>query len=130
MGGRKRREVPPGLARGRDRFQVWRRKRKPKSRIPEPLWSLAVKLVAAHGLHRTASTLGLDYYSLKKRVESAECREDSQGPAFIELPPAVAGGRECVIEFEDGMGVSMRVHLKGYDATDVVAVGRSFRNAQ
>lgn len=62
MGGRKRREVPPGLARGRDRFRVWRRTRKPKSRIPEPLWALAVKLVAAHGLHRTASTLGLDYY--------------------------------------------------------------------
>ena len=67
---------------------------------------------------------------MKKRVELTECREDSNGPAFIELPSAVAGGRECVIEFEDGTGVSMRVHLKGYDASDVVAVGRSFRNAQ
>jgi hypothetical protein len=91
---------------------------------------LAVELAAAHGVHRTASTLQLDYYSLKKRVESAEGREDANGPAFIELPPAVAGGRECVIEFEDGTGVSIRVHLKGYDATDVVAVGRSFRDAQ
>ena len=93
MGGRKRREVPPGLARARDRFQVWRRTRKPKSRIPEPLWALAVKLVATDGLHRTASTLGLDYYSLKKRVESSEGRRDSNGPAFIELPPAVVGGQ-------------------------------------
>jgi hypothetical protein len=130
MGGRQRREVPLGLAEARDRFQVWRRRREPRSRIPEPLWALAVKLAAAHGVHRTASTLKLDYYSLKRRVESAEYREDAKAPAFIELPSAVAGGRECVIEFEDGRGVSLRVHLRGYDATDVVAIARSFRDAQ
>ena len=66
MADSKRREV-----RARDRFVAWRRTRKPKSRIPEPLWSLAVKLVATHGLHRVAATLKLDYYSLKKRVEAA-----------------------------------------------------------
>jgi len=128
MGGRTRGAVAPELERARDRFQVWRRTRKPKARIPEPLWALAVQLVAAHGLHRTASTLRLDYYSLKKRVEAAQCQQDSTDPGFIELSPAVAAGRECVIEFEDGAGVSLRVHLKGYDATDVVAVGRSLRN--
>ena len=130
MGGRKLRDVPPGLARARDRFQVWCRTRKPRSRIPESLWAMAVKLVAAHGLHRTASTLRLEYYALKKRVESAKERHDTSGPAFMELPPTMATARECVIEFEDGTGVSIRVHLKGYEATDVVAVGRSFRNAQ
>ena len=91
---------------------------------------MAVKLVAAHGLHRTASTLRLEYYALKKRVESAKERHDTSGPAFMELPPTMATARECVIEFEDGTGVSIRVHLKGYEATDVVAVGRSFRTAQ
>ena len=130
MGKRSRAEVPPVLARARNRFQAWRRTRKPRTRIPEPLWALAVKLTSAHGLHRTARTLKLDYYALKKRVEAAEGRDERNGPAFIELPSAVAPGRECVIEFEDGRGVSLRVHLKGYDATDVVAVGRSFRNAQ
>ena len=130
MGKRKRGEVPPELVRARDRFQSWRRTRKPKSRIPEPLWALAVKLTSAHGLHRTAATLNLDYYSLKKRAKATNGRRDSAGPAFIELPPAMATTRECVIEFEDGTGVSLRVHLRGYDATDVVAVGRSFRNTQ
>ena len=126
MGGRKRRELAPDLARARDRFQVWRQKREPKTRIPESLWTLAVKLVATHGLNRTASTLGLDYYALKKRVDS-EGDHAPKGPAFIELSPTISTSRECIIEFEDGMGVSMRVHLKGYDAADVVAVGRSFR---
>ena len=50
-------------------------------------------------------------------------------PSFIELPPALALVQECVIEFEEGE-VSLRVHLKGYNATDVAAVGRSMRGSQ
>jgi len=130
MGGRKRGEVSAELVRARNRFRSWRRTRRPKSRIPEPLWALAVKLTSAYGLHRTAATLKLDYYSLKKRVAVAEVRDDPNGSAFIELPSVVTAGQECVIEFEDGAGVSLRVHLKGYDATDIVAVGRSVRDSQ
>ena len=130
MGGKNRREVPPELARARDRFGSWRRTRQPKSRIPEPLWALAVKLTSAHGLHRTASVLRLDYYSLKRRVEATQGQHGSTEPTFIELPPAVTAGRECVLEFEDGGGIGLRVHLRGYDAADLVAVGRSFRNAE
>jgi hypothetical protein len=93
------------------------------------LWALAVRLTSTHGLHRTASVLRLDYYSLKKRVEATHGQPDSAGPAFVELPAAVTAGRECVLEFEDGAGVSLRIHLRGYDATEIAAVGRSFRNA-
>lgn len=129
MGTNKRCEVPPELGRARDQFHSWRQTRKPKSRIPEPLWAMAARLSAAHGLHRTAAILKLDYYSLKKRVEAADVRHNGNGPAFIELPSAMASAKECVIEFEDGMGVSLRVHLKGYDAADIVAVGRSIRES-
>jgi hypothetical protein len=128
MADARRREVPAELARGRDRFQAWRRTRKPKSRIPEPLWTLAVKLVAAHGLHRTASALKLDYYSLKKRVEAAEgSREKNEAP-FLELPAAVSVP-ECVIELEEG-AARWRVQLKGYSAADIAVVGRSVREAR
>jgi hypothetical protein len=128
MARQDQREVAADLARGRDRFTAWRRTKKRKSRIPESLWELAVKLADTHGLHRTARTLNLDYYSLKKRVELGE--EHGEGnPSFIELPPALAPVQECVIEFEDGE-VSLRVHLKGYNATDVAAVGRSMRGSQ
>ena len=130
MGGRNRRDVPPELARARERFGSWRRTRQPKSRNPGAVVGMAVKLTSAHGLHRTAAVLRLDYYSLKKRVEATQGPQSSPGPAFIELPPAVTAGRECVMEFEDGAGVSLRVHLRGYDVADLVAVGRSFRNAE
>jgi hypothetical protein len=67
MGGRKRHEMPPVLARAQVRFRDWRRNRIIGARIPESLWTLAVKLASAEGVCRTASALGLDYYSLQKR---------------------------------------------------------------
>ncbi len=127
MVGRKKRDIPAPLARGRDRLEVWRRTRKVGTRIPKQLWSLAVKLVDGHGLNRTASVLGLDYYSLKKRVEARKADSMSVPPAFIELsPPSLGASGECVVEFEDGAGASIRVHLRGCDVPDLVALGRSF----
>ena len=82
MVGRKRGDIPKALARGRDRFEEWRRTRKIGARIPDKLWSLAAKLADAHGLSRTASALKLDYHSLKKRVAARSF--DSAPQAFIE----------------------------------------------
>ena len=48
MSGRKRSEIPESLETGHNRFEDWRRNRKPGSRIPDPLWALAVKLADAH----------------------------------------------------------------------------------
>ena len=97
------------------------------ARIPERLWTLAVKLAVAHGLNRTASALRLDYYTLKRRVESTNSHARSATPVFVELsPPPVAAPRECVIEFEDNLGASMRVHLRGCEVPDLLALGRSF----
>lgn len=129
MADAKRREVPAGLVRARERFQAWRRTRKPKSRIPEPLWTLAVELTAAHGLHRTAQALKLDYYSLKKRVEAAEGPREKNDAPFLELPVPAIAVAECVIEFEEG-AVRWRVQLKGYSAADIAVVGRSVREAR
>ena len=124
MDRRKRGKVPPELARARVRFDAWRRRHKPRTRIPDRLWKFAANLVAAHGLHRTCATLKLDYYTLKERVEEIARSQESR-PAFLELAPAITVTKECVMEFEDGFA---HVQLKGYDAIDVVAVGRSFRN--
>ena len=81
MAGRRHCDIPAPLARGRDRFEVWRRARKPGARIPDELWTLAVKLADDHGLSRTASVLKLDYYSLKKRV-AAKSSYSISGPPF------------------------------------------------
>jgi hypothetical protein len=91
------------------------------------LWEFAVRLVATHGLHRTAHILKLDYYSLKERVEAAaHLKKDAS--AFLELPPVPVPVQECVIECEDG-AVRLRVHLKGYSAAEIATVGRSLRDA-
>ena len=127
MVGRKRAPIPVALARGRDRFEAWRQTCQVGTRIPEKLWSLAVSLAAVHGLSRTASALRLDYNLLKKRVAAKNSNSSSAAPQFIELtPPLQAPSKECIVEFEDGSGARIRVHLRGCDAPDLVALGRTF----
>ena len=127
MVGRKRGAIPAALARGRDRFEAWRRSCHVGTRIPEKLWSLAVSLAEVHGLSRTASALRLDHNQLKKRVAAKNSDSGVVSPAFIELtPPLQAASKECIVEFEDGSGARIRVHLRGCDAPDLVALGRSF----
>jgi len=122
-------QLPSNLARGRGRFQAWRGKRDPGSRIPHTLWDMAVGLARTHGVSRTAIVLGLDYYSLRKRVEVAAAKPQSETPSFVELPPPIVVGKECRLELDNGAGATMRVHLVGYDAADVEALSRSFWDA-
>lgn len=128
MVGRKRGDIPKSLAGGQDRFEAWRRSRKVGARIPDKLWSLAVKLAEAHGLSRTASALKLDYHGLKNRVAGRNGDPSPVAPAFIELTSSpLASSTECVVEFEDGLGARMRVHLRGCEIPDLAVLCRSFR---
>ena len=130
MGGRKRHEMPSALARAEVRFRDWRRNRLIGARIPESLWTLAVKLAIAQGVCRTASALGLDYYSLQKRLEAANGRRQATKPAFVELPASLAVGKQCTFELDDGTGATLRVQLVGYDAADVAALSCRLWNAE
>lgn len=130
MAGKKSRELPSALAKARERFRVWRRKRKPGARIPDSLWALAGKLARTHGVCRTASTLGLEYYSLKKRLEAAGHPVPAAEPAFIELPAPAALGKQCLIALDNGAGATMRVCLTSYDAADVAILARSVWNGE
>jgi hypothetical protein len=127
----KRGVLPPRLEALRRRFKQWRRTRKIGSRIPEPLWSAALKLADAHGVSPTAKALGVDYYSLKQRLEdkSVSCSRmvaGANGAAFIELAAtARAGIPECVLELENVEGTQMRICLKGIEAADLAALSRS-----
>jgi hypothetical protein len=73
--------------------------------------------------------LGLDYYSLRKRVAAAVAKPRSTAPSFVELPSPIRVGKECRIELDNGTGATMRVHLVGYDTADVEALSRSFWDA-
>ena len=130
MGTRQRRELPKDLAQARSRFEAWRQQRQGGRRIPQPLWHLAVQLASQHGVSRTATALGLDYYSLKKQAEAVAQQLPSQSPAFVELPAPVVVGKQALFELDNGAGATMRVQLLGYDAADVEALARRFWGAE
>lgn len=117
------------LERVRDRFELWRKTRKRCSPIPEPLWRSAAKLVREHGLHRTARTLRLNYYSLKKRlgaIEGLPCGSP-QKATFVELLPAESSSScACTIEMENARGEKMRMHLPGLDSPELTVLMQSF----
>ena len=138
-------DLPARLENLRQRFERWRRTRKVRSHIPEPLWAAAVKSAAKYGIHRTAKALRVDYYALKKRAEQQAAIDGTQQDpatiaatagkaaaagaeaAFLELPAATwAGSGECTLDFEDAGGAKLRVHLKGFEAPDLAALSRSF----
>jgi hypothetical protein len=95
------------------------------------LWDAAVELAESCGVHRTAKTLGVDYYCLKKRLEKKSAsgpRKDAAtvGAGFLELPASSpVGVPGCLLELEDVDGVKMRIHLKGIGAGDLTALSRS-----
>ena len=123
-------ELSKDLLEARSRFEAWRQRRQGRDRIPPSLWALAVRLVRTHGLSRTATALRLDYYGLKKRVESADQQPPSPGPAFVELPAPLVVSKQALFELDNGAGATMRVQLLGYDVAEVEVLARHFRNAQ
>jgi len=130
MGAYEREVLPKDLLQARSCFQAWRSQRLGGGRIPHKLWELAVRLVRRHGVSRTASVLHLDYYSLKKRAETAASESPSHSPAFLELPAPVLAGKQAVFELDNRAGATLRVHLMGYDTADLEALARHFGNAQ
>jgi hypothetical protein len=113
------------------RFDLWRKTRKRCSPIPETLWSSAVELAREHGLHRTAQTLRLNYYSLKKRfpvIAGAPCPQ--REATFVELlPPGAAGHSACTIEMENAQGGKMKIHVQGLGGPDIAVLSDSFWKA-
>lgn len=130
----KRNKVPAPLRQAAERFERWRRTHERGTHIPEMLWTLAANLAANYGVCKTASTLKLDYYSVKKRVAkctlAATPALDEQ-PAFLDLSvPALTAPGECVIECENVDGARLRIHLKGVALPDLAALASSFWSAE
>src|SRR5690242_4987333 len=97
--------ISADLAQATARFNQWRCSASTKSRIPDFLWNLAVEVAQEYGLSRTASTLKLGYYDLKKRVAERTALAASRphgtvADGFVELDPAaLAMPCHCTIEF-------------------------------
>jgi hypothetical protein len=135
MRSRNGRQVPTQLKVAAERFAQWRRTRALGTRIPPHLWSLAVKLAASYGVCRTASTLRVSYYDLKRRLDEQVPLASprvvaARRPTFVELPATTLAAVECVIELDDPRGRKLRVHLKGGATPDLAALARGFWNAE
>ena len=134
MGRRANREISAQLSRVSGRFAAWRAKRPFGTRIPDSLWAAAVKAAASCGVAKTSRALGVDYYGLRKRLQAKASKcvtEPFPMPAFLELPAStLAAPGECMIEFEKPEGCRMRVHLKGVNVPDVLALGAGFWSAE
>ena len=132
MNARKTGDLPGDLENTRRRLEQWRQRHQAPTPLRESLWDEAVKLARRYGVSRTARALGVAYYSLKDRVEreavssAAACPARSEA-AFLELAVSPGtGAGECILEWEDAGGGKMRVHLKGVEVPDLVALSRSF----
>ena len=133
MSTRQSANVPVTLSTARRQLDPWRRRQHGRKRLPQELWETAVGLAREHGINKTAHLLGLKYDSLKKRVEGAaqDTRDPGRAkPEFIELLPGglTCPSPECLIEWEDGHGGKMRMHVKGIGVPDLVSFARLFRS--
>ena len=126
MKHRSKSPLPAKLAQGLKCFEQWRSKQKPRTRLPDPLWSLATELAREFGLNPTASILRLDYYGLKKRLEQPVVDDTSSAtanPSFLELLPVeTTPAVECTIECQNAAGTQIRIQLKGPNLPDLTGL--------
>ena len=96
------------------RFRVWRGRRPKRRRIPEELWQAAVQAAREHGVCKTSRHLGVDYYSLKRRLtRTCEPPTSTESVEFVEIPRKVlSSGPACVVELQEPRGLRLRVELR------------------
>jgi hypothetical protein len=128
--------IPIALATARCQFDHWRSQQPNKrTRLPKEFWQQAVALAKEHGLNKTASALGLKYYSLKKHLDETSADEGCSAkpqPGFIELLPGTItpGGVECMIEWADGHNATVRMHIRGASPSELSALVGVFRSGR
>jgi len=112
-------------------FEQWRAARKKGARIPHGLWQMATELAARHSVAKVAVTLGLDFYSVKRRLTGPVPQTKvapASKPAFVEMPLCdSAGPFTCSLEVQgpDKSDSKVRLELQGIGAADLGLLVRS-----
>ena len=118
---------PDTLGSAEKKFELWRKNRSGRGRIPKALWQAAVEAAEEHGPSKTAEVLRLDYYKLRERLgPSASIREAPKEREFLEVPlfaPKTCGSS---LELEDREGVRLRVVLEGAKPAELESLARAF----
>ena len=128
-------KIPVALSAARQQFDQWRSRHRKRTRLPKELWRQATVLAQEHVLNKTARALGLEYYSLKKHLDEMTTEEvipAKAEPDFIELVGGVMtpGSTECTIEWSDGGGSTVRMHIKGARLSELASLASVFRGDQ
>lgn len=116
----------------RNQFEVWRKRRRCRTRIPEALWQAAADLCREHSICEVSRSLRLNYNGLKNRVTRARGRGPAvgQGPDlnFVRLDlGAPITPSECLVEMETPNGAKIRMSFKGASREfDPVELSRAF----
>jgi hypothetical protein len=139
---------PGPLAKAARRFQRWRKYRS-GHRIPDPLWEIALALAKSFGLAQTTRALGLNYETLKKRLQAQKKPGPAPSPVppeFVEIlpssnkpgqlpalspafsfpPTSPAPTPPCLLELLRPDGMQFRVHLPEAQALDLASLTREF----
>jgi hypothetical protein len=118
----------------RERISRWRQTLPKPRPMPAALWDDAVALARELGVYAVKSALGLNYESLKKRLDEASSRDRAQpgtSAKFFELtgaqllaPPLTAGP---VVEVSDARGGRLTVRLGAGPSLDVARLVAAFQ---
>jgi hypothetical protein len=113
---------------------AWRKRRKHREAIPQPLWRAMVPLARAHGLSSVARALKVNYTGLKDHL-LADSAATPLGvvsqPGFVELPIAPGlVGPPTVIELEDRFGLKLTVRLVQGSNSEALALARELWSAR
>lgn len=98
------------------RIARWQSARVGRARMPDHLWEAALTLALDVGAYRAAADLGLNYGTLKRRLQARrqEPTVSPEIPAFVEWFAPVGGTvAECVLEVETRSGTRLRLEMKG-----------------
>ena len=129
-------KIPITLSEVRRQLDHWRSQQPNKrTRLPKEFWRQAVAFAQEHGLNKTARALKVKYESLKKHLEQGGAEEGHSAkvqPEFIELLPAAIkpGTVECMLEWADGCGATVWMHMRGVGPSELSAVAGVFRNGR
>lgn len=108
--------LSPNLEKVRDRFAIWRSRKKPGSRIPKALWQAAIESCKSDSVLHVSKALRLNYNELKERVreteEMAAPLPKKRVSAFMELG-FVASSSEFTLEIEAPNGAKMKLRCEG-----------------
>jgi len=119
----------PSLLEVQSQFAAWRKTRKKRERIPESLWSAAVKLCAHHSITQISKALRLNFSDLSERVanrQTAKMAVATLPQDFIAIDMGQPQSTECIIEMEHRNGNKMRMHFKGQMDLDLQSFADSF----